>query len=642
MTATFLSPPRLEMRIEPLRDVPARYRKMLRKVRDLEASLTGLDDARLRTYLAKSRRGIRQGESTDKHLPMVFAITCVAARRSLGMRPYNVQLIGGYELHRGAIAEMGTGEGKTLVATLPAVLNAINGKGVHIVTVNDYLAQRDAQVMGPLYEMVGLSVGVIISGLSDDQRRTAYRADILYGTNKEIGFDYLRDQIKQHARGTHHPIDTMALLNRGGGSQDPVQRRLHYAIVDEADSILIDESRTPLIIAGPSRPSELGWAYEWSDRLAQRFRLRHDFEIKPEKRQLTWTDSGRARLEKVLRETSTPSVSGESWQNLILNALRARWLFAKDKHYVVNGQDVVIVDEYTGRRMPGRTWSDGLHQAVQAKEKLPIMTEAGTLARTTYQHFFSLYDKLGGMTGTAWTENVEFKKVYELPVVRIPPHRPIQRRLLPDRIYRTRREKWLGVAAEIEQVTKTGRPVLVGTASIEDSEELAAVLEERHIAHEVLNARPENAHREAEIVAAAGQLHAVTIATNMAGRGTDIKLGPGVGTLGGLHVIGTQRHESRRIDNQLVGRCGRQGDPGSCIFILSLQDALLEQMLDRKKIASLRRKIALTYGHATEARPIRALFRSAQSKVERMHQRMRAQLMEYEDWLNKVYHQMGT
>jgi preprotein translocase subunit SecA len=635
---------------EPLNRVPWRYRAMVRKTRDLEAALTALDDAKLKKYIDRIRVVLRdsdRGEAElDEQLPKVFAAVCVVARRHLNLRPYNVQLIGGYELHRGRIAEMATGEGKTLVATLPATLNAVSGRGVHVVTVNDYLARRDAENMSPIYKTLGLTVGVLVSGMDDDARRAAYRCDVVYATNKELGFDYLRDQVKLHDAGGRKKIDALALLSRQ--SKEPVMRQLHFAIVDEADSILVDESRMPLIIAGESGLSPMAWAYEWADNLAQRLRPRHDFEFKPEKRILDWKDEGRTRLAKLLEQTNTPSIAGaksagESWQNLVINALRARWAFDKDQHYVINAEgEVVIVDEFTGRRMPGRTWSEGIQQAVQAKERLPVTAPSETLARTTYQHFFGLYDKLAGMTGTAWTERAEFKKVYRLNVVRIPTHRPVRRARQPENIFRTVHEKYLGVAAEILAVRgKLGRPILVGTRSIEESEALADVLRQRGIPFEVLNARPENARRESQIVANAGQLGAVTLATNMAGRGTDIKLGPGVATLGGLHVIGTQRHESRRVDNQLIGRCGRQGDPGSCVFFLSLQDPILAHVADRRKQARIRRKQRIRFGAPITSTTIRSLFRRAQLKVEHLHYRQRQQLMEYEDWLNKVYHQMG-
>jgi preprotein translocase subunit SecA len=639
---------------EAVAQLPRKYRAMIGKVRDLEAHLTALSDGNLRQYVQRIRIAVRERsggnrqktDDLDVHLPAMFACVCVAAKRTLGMRPYNVQLIGGYELHRGSIAEMATGEGKTLVATLPASLNAVSGRGVHIVTVNDYLAKRDSDIMTPLYALLGFRVGVIVAGMNDDERRLAYACDIVYGTNKELGFDYLRDQIKLHTRNKHQKIDALTLLNRRD-SHEPVMRQLNYALVDEADSILIDESRTPLIIAGPSGPSPMGWAYEWANGLAQRFRARHDFEFEPEKRKLEWKPEGLKRLQKILTETNTPSVNAESWQNLVLNALRARHLFAREQHYVLTtdesgADEVVIVDEFTGRRMPGRTWSEGLHQAVQAKERIPIHSPSKTLARTTYQHFFSLYRKLSGMTGTAATERWEFRKVYKLPVVKVLTHRPVRRQRLPDRIFRTTREKWSAVANEIQAVAKSGRPVLVGTSSIDDSEALSRVLKSRKIVHGVLNARPENAAREAEIVAQAGELGSVTIATNMAGRGTDIKLGPGVTTLGGLYVIGTQRHESRRVDNQLIGRCGRQGDPGNAVFVLSLQDPLLQHLLARKKLLILRRRAQGAWGAEINIARIRNLFARAQFKVEALHFRQRQQLMEYEDWLNKVYHQMGV
>ncbi len=424
IAVTHNEPARLE--IESLSHLPWRYRAMVRRVRDFEMQFVALTDERIKQVINRVRRLVREGEELDAHLPKIFAAVCVVAKRTIGLRPFNVQIIGGYELHRGAIAEMATGEGKTLVATLPATLNAIGGRGVHIVTVNDYLAQRDAQTMGSIYKTLGLTVGVIVSGMDDTQRRAAYRCDIVYGTNKEFGFDYLRDQIKLHDARQTRPIDTLSMLHRAG-SQEPVMRQLHYAIVDEADSILIDESRTPLVIAAESGPSPLAWAYQWADQLAQRFRARHDFDLKIDKRLLSWKEEGRARLEKVLKQTNTPSMGGGNWPDLVLNALRARWLFARDQQYVIAGDEVVIVDEFTGRRMPGRTWSEGLHQAVQAKERLPIMAPADTLARTTYQYFFGLYMKLAGMSGTAITESAEFKSVYKLRVVQIPTHRTVRR-----------------------------------------------------------------------------------------------------------------------------------------------------------------------------------------------------------------------
>ncbi|MCL2646439.1 MAG: hypothetical protein FWD61_05455 [Phycisphaerales bacterium] len=641
----------LRVEEESLKRLSWKHRGIVGKIRQLEAHLSTFTDTALIEYFAEIRAAIREGrefDMLDKHLPAVFATVCVVAQRTIQLRPYNVQLVGGIELHRGRIAEMATGEGKTLVATMPATLNALTGRGVHIVTVNDYLAQRDADLMGPIYRTLGLSVGTIISGMTDDARRNAYRCDIVYGTNKELGFDYLRDQIKLHERTHQRKIDAIALFNRRDHAE-PVMRQLNFALVDEADSILIDESRTPLIIAGPSGPSSLAWAYQWADKLAARFRARHDFDFEPEKRKLDWKEQGLAKLQKILAESDTPSITGESWQNLIRNALRARLLFLKERNYVIVGDEVVIVDEFTGRRMPGRTWAEGIHQAVQAKEKMPIHAPAKTLARTTYQHFFSLYRKLAGMTGTAATERVEFKKIYKLVVITIPTHRPVRRKLLTDRIYRTAREKWLAAAELIEQTIKDGNPVLVGTASIQDSETLSAVLHDRKIPHQILNAKPEHAAREAEIVAAAGQMRTVTIATNMAGRGTDIQLGPGVSALGkgGLHIIGTQRHESRRVDNQLIGRCARQGDPGQAVFLLSLDDPILQHLFSRKQLIHLRRRTAPRNTWGTPLRSphphrIRQFFTRAQRKVEHLHYRQRQQLMEYEDWLNKVYYQMNS
>ncbi|MCL2641806.1 MAG: hypothetical protein FWD53_13230 [Phycisphaerales bacterium] len=633
---------------ETLNWLPWKHRAAVRKIREIESRFSALAEAAFLEEFAKVRiaaREEREIDSLEKHLPAVFAAVCVVAKRTIGLRPYGVQLVGGIELHRGRIAEMATGEGKTLVATMPTVLNALTGRGVHIVTVNDYLAQRDATLMGSLYRMMGLSVGTIVSGMSDDERRDAYRCDITYGTNKELGFDYLRDQIKLHERTQQQKIDVYALFNQRGWGRggEPVMRQLNFAIVDEADSILIDESRTPLIIAGASGPSPLGWAYQWADKLAVNFRARHDFEFEPEKHKLNWKAAGLERLQKILRESETPSITGESWQNLILNALRAKHLFMKERNYVVVNDEVVIVDEFTGRHMQGRTWSEGIHQAVQAKEKLAVNSPAKTLARTTYQHFFSLYQKLAGMTGTAATERAEFKRVYKLAVTVVPPHRPIRRKMLADRVYRTAREKWIAAAEFVEEVMKVGNPVLIGTASIEDSETLSAVLRERNVPHQILNAKPENAAREAEIVAAAGRAKVVTIATNMAGRGTDIQLAADIAAIGGLCVVGTQRHESRRVDNQLVGRCGRQGDPGQAVFLLSLEDPILQHLFSHKQLILLRRRSAATgtWGGPLRSTRVRQYFVKAQRKVEQLHYRQRQDLMEYEDWLNKVYHQMG-
>jgi preprotein translocase subunit SecA len=586
------------------------------------------------------RRQVRDGAELTTFLPDIFAAGCVAAGRALSLHPYDVQLLGAIELHHGRIAEMATGEGKTLVAALPAALRAVTGRGVHVVTVNDYLARRDAALLEPVYNMLGLTVGVIVSGKSDEARRAAYRCDVVYATNKELGFDFLRDQIKQQQRGRYTPIDTQMIL-QGRTTDEPVMRQLHYALVDEADSILIDEARTPLIIAGPAEESPLAWAYAWADHLAQRLRPRHDFELKVDQRKLEWTEPGRGRLLALLEKTQTPSVQGASWQELVLRALRARWLFIRDQHYVVQEGDAMIIDEFTGRQMPGRTWSEGIQQAVQAKEGLTIKARSQTLARTTYQHFFRLYGTLAGMTGTARAESREFAKVYKTPVAAIPTHRPVRRKIEPALVFRTRHEKWRAVVAEVREVGRAGggRPVLVGTHSVEDSETLSMLLKEKGVRHQVLNARPAHAAAEAKIVAAAGQVGAVTIATNMAGRGTDIKVSPAALELGGLHVIGTQMHESERVDRQLMGRCARQGDLGSFRFILSLQDPLLAHTLDRRRLARLRRRLRGPFGAPVEARALR-LFRVAQLKVEGMHYRLRQQLMDYEDWLNRVYYEM--
>ncbi|MEE9606034.1 MAG: preprotein translocase subunit SecA, partial [Candidatus Scalindua sp.] len=521
------------------------------------------------------------------------------------------QLIGGIVLHQGKISEMTTGEGKTLVATLPAYLNALEGKGVHIVTVNDYLADRDKNWMGPMYEFLGLSTGAIQSNQSHEEKMAAYRADITYGTNNEFGFDYLRDNMRVYR-------------------EEQVQGKLNYAIVDEVDSILIDEARTPLIISGPSEESTE--KYYTADKIARGLKQGKHYEMKEKEKNAHLTDEGTSVVEKQLGVDSIYSDINMDWPHYIEQSLRAHALFKKDTDYIVRGREVIIVDEFTGRLMEGRVWSDGLHQAIQAKERLKIKEENQTLATITLQNFFRLYSKLSGMTGTAVTEAAEFDKIYGLEVVVIPTNKPLKRHSFPDKVYCTAKEKDDAIIEEIAEVHETGRPILVGTISIEKSEMLGTALSRRGIEHEVLNTKQHA--REAVIVAKAGQRGNVTIATNMAGRGTDIVLGDGIAELGGLHIVGTARHEARRIDNQLRGRTGRQGDPGSSRFYVSLEDDLM-RIFAPDKVGSLLKKFGMVDGMAIEHSMVSKSIERAQKKVEQHNFEIRKNLLEYDEVMDE-------
>jgi len=547
-------------------------------------------------------------------LPEQFAMVREAAKRTIGLRHHDEQLIGGIVLHQGKIAEMANGEGKTLVATLPACLNALSGKGVHIVTVNDYLARRDRDWMGPIYEFLGFSVGVIQNQMSSVERRQSYQCDITYGTNNEFGFDYLRDN--------------MAL-----SLEDQVQREFNYAIVDEVDSILIDEARTPLIISGPAeRSTEL---YYRIDKIIPRLKKEKDYEIDEKDRTVALTEEGITKIERLLGIKDLYQVNSKWGANLathINQAIRAHEFYERDKDYLLKDGEIVIIDEFTGRLMPGRRWSDGLHQAVEAKEGVAIRNENQTLATITLQNYFRMYSKLAGMTGTAATEADEFKKIYNLDVVTIPTHRPTIREEFPDRVYQTERAKFKAVIKEVEELYKKERPVLVGTRSVEKSERLSKMLRERGIPHTVLNAKYHE--REAQIVAQAGQKRAVTIATNMAGRGTDIKLGEGVEELGGLFVIGTERHESRRIDNQLRGRSGRQGTPGAAQFYVSLEDELM-RIFGSERIGSIMERLKIPEDQPIEHPWVTKALERAQRQVERRNFDIRKQLLEYDDVMNR-------
>ena len=588
-----------------------RLRPIVARINALEPQMQELADEDFAQRMAEYRQQVQAGERTlDDLLPEVFALVREASRRVMGMRHYDVQLVGGIVLHRGKIAEMKTGEGKTLVATLPVALNALSGKGVHVVTVNDYLATRDAQWMGKLYNFLGLSVGVIVNGLDDQARKEAYGADITYGTNNEFGFDYLRDNMKFYAT-------------------QLVQRGHHLAIVDEVDSILIDEARTPLIISGAS--DESVGMYRAMDQIVRQLGP-EDYTVDEKARTAMLSEEGVAHCEALLHVDNLFDPANITQQHCILQALKAHHVFKRDVDYIVQNDKVVIVDEFTGRLMDGRRYSDGLHQALEAKENVTIAAENQTLASITFQNYFRMYDKLAGMTGTADTEAVEFHQIYNLEVVSIPPNKPMQRKDYPDLIYRTRKEKYDAIIEAIRELYEKGQPVLVGTISIETSEMLSQRLKKLNIPHSVLNAKQHA--REAEIVAQAGQKGHVTIATNMAGRGTDIVLGEGVLELGGLHILGTERHESRRIDNQLRGRSGRQGDPGSSRFYLSLEDDLM-RLFGSDRISGLMEKLGLKDGEAIENTMVTRAVESAQKRVEAHHFEIRKTLLDYDNVMNQ-------
>ncbi|MCF8029869.1 MAG: preprotein translocase subunit SecA [Desulfohalobiaceae bacterium] len=581
------------------------------RMNQLEPETQELRDEDFPSKISEYRQQAEQGRDLEEMLPEVFALVREASRRTLGLRPFDVQLLGAIVLHRGVIAEMKTGEGKTLVATMPLVLNALTGKGSHLVTVNDYLARRDAEWMGQIYNFLGLEVGYISHDMDDEQRKEAYSKDIVYGTNNEFGFDYLRDHMKFYP-------------------DQLVQGELHYAIVDEVDSVLIDEARTPLIISGPAEDSTA--MYKQIDTIIPQLKRDEDFTVDEKARTVMFTDEGVLKCERILGLDNLFEPRNIHYQHHILQALKAHQLFQRDTDYIVKDGQVIIVDEFTGRIMPGRRFSDGLHQALEAKEKVTVEAENQTLATITFQNFFRLYDKLAGMTGTADTEAVEFKEIYNLDVAVIPTHMPMIRKDYPDVIYRTQREKYEAIAESIHGLYQKGQPVLVGTTSIDKSELISDKLKKRGVEHQVLNAKQHE--REAEIVANAGERGRVTIATNMAGRGTDIVLGEGVADLGGLHILGTERHESRRIDNQLRGRSGRQGDPGSSRFFLSLEDDLL-RLFGSDRISSFMDKVGAEEGQAIENNFISRAIENAQGRVEKHNFDIRRQLLEFDDVLNQ-------
>lgn len=581
------------------------------QINPLEDGLKKLSDSSLANKTNEFKARLAKGETLDDILPEAFAVIREASRRVLGMRHFDTQLIGGIILHRGNIAEMCTGEGKTLVATAPVYLNALEGKGVHVITVNDYLAKRDSEWMGQVYKFLGLSVGLIIHDLDFNQRKIAYNSDITYGTNNEFGFDYLRDNMVTS-------LDQM------------VQRPLHYCLIDEVDSILIDEARTPLIISGPGQKSTDD--YYTVAKLVPQLKKEEDYTIDEKQKTVAPTEAGVAKMEKLLHVENLYDAENLELNHLFVQALRAQTMMTRDKDYVVKDGEVVIVDEFTGRLMYGRRYSDGLHQAIEAKEGLEVQRESQTLATITFQNYFRMYDKLAGMTGTAKTEEQEFIKIYGLPVLQVPTNKPIQRKDLPDVIFKNKRGKYKAVVREVERRHATGQPILIGTTSIEQSEELSHMLDQANIPHSVLNAKYHE--REAAIVALAGQKGAVTIATNMAGRGTDISLGEGVAELGGLAIIGTERHESRRIDNQLRGRAGRQGDPGSSQFFLSLEDDLL-RIFGGDNIKSFMEKMGLEEDEPINSRMVSNAIQKAQKRVEARNFDIRKYVLEYDDVMNQ-------
>jgi preprotein translocase subunit SecA len=599
-----------------------RLAPLVDQINDLEPEIRKLGDAQLRAKTFEFKQRLADGTALDELLPEAFAVAREASVRVLGMRPFDVQVIGGIVLHEGKIAEMKTGEGKTLAAVLPVYLNALTGEGVHVVTVNDYLARRDSRWMGDIYQFLGLSVGVILHDLDKEQRRKAYGADVTYGTNNEFGFDYLRDNME-------FSLD------------DYVQRPFHYAIVDEVDSILIDEARTPLIISGSAEGSTS--LYDDINRIIPRLQKERDYTVEEKTRTAVLTEDGVGTAEKMLKVENLYDPRNILLVHHLNQALKAHALFKRDVDYIVKDDEVVIVDEFTGRLMPGRRYSEGLHQALEAKEGVKVENENQTLATITFQNYFRMYKKLAGMTGTADTEAPEFNKIYKLDVMVIPTHQKMIRDDFADVIYRNEAEKFKAVVEEIKELHVKGQPVLVGTISIEKSERLSRAIAREGVKHSVLNAK--NHALEAEIVSQAGQKGVVTISTNMAGRGTDIVLGEGVTALGGLHILGTERHESRRIDNQLRGRSGRQGDPGSSRFYLSLEDDLL-RIFGSDRIAGLMDKMGMSEGEPIEHQLISKAIENAQRRVEGHNFEIRKHLLDFDNVMNQqrevIYEQRRT
>ena len=585
-----------------------RINKIANKVESYAKQMSELTDEQLQAKTDEFRERYKKGESLDHMLPEAFAVSREGAKRVLGLYPFHVQIMGGIVLHEGNIAEMRTGEGKTLTATMPVYLNAISGKGVHVITVNEYLSKRDATEMGQLYNWLGCSVGINNSEMSPDQKREAYKADIMYSTNSEIGFDYLRDNMAVY-------------------KEDQVQRGLNYALVDEVDSILIDEARTPLIISGPGTGTSK--LYKQTDRFVKQLKKDVDYKIDLESKTVSLTDEGIKKAEKYFNLKNLYDPENTALTHHLDQALRANYIMLLDKDYVVQDGEVLIVDSFTGRVMEGRRFSDGLHQAIEAKEGVEIQEENKTMANITYQNLFRMYNKLAGMTGTAKTEQEEFREIYNMETITIPTNRPVQREDEPDLLYPTLQSKFAAVVDRIKKLHAKGQPILVGTVAVETSEYLSQLLDKENIPHVVLNAK--NHAKEAEIVKNAGQKGAVTIATNMAGRGTDIKLGPGVREIGGLAVIGTERHESRRIDNQLRGRSGRQGDPGLSQFYLSLEDDLMKRFGGDRIKAFLERMKVNDEDAVIKSRFLTHQVESAQKRVEGNNYDSRKNVLQYDD-----------
>ncbi|CAB1253881.1 preprotein translocase subunit SecA [Clostridium sp. MT-14] len=580
------------------------------KIDSMDSEMKQFSDEELRAKTDEFKNRISKGESLDSILPEAFAVVREAGYRNVGLKQYKEQLIGGVVLHQGRIAEMKTGEGKTLVATAPAYLNALTGKGVHIVTVNDYLAKRDRDSMAPVYEALGLTVGVILHDMDQKQRQEAYRCDITYGTNSEFGFDYLRDNMVIY-------------------KEERVQRGLNFAIVDEVDSILIDEARTPLIISGEGEKSTE--FYNVADSFAKSLQ-KEDYTVDEKANAVILTDTGVKKAETFFHFDNYADPENMEVQHYVVQSLKANYIMKRDKDYMVKNGEVLIVDEFTGRMMEGRRYSDGLHQAIEAKEGVKVERESKTLATITYQNYFRMFNKLSGMTGTAQTEENEFREIYELDVIAIPTHEPVIRKDYPDVVYKSAKGKFNAIADEIYETYKKGQPVLVGTVSIEKSELLSDMLKKKGVPHQVLNAKFHE--KEAEIISHAGEKGTVTIATNMAGRGTDIKLGKGVVALGGLKIIGTERHESRRIDNQLRGRSGRQGDPGSSRFYVSLEDDLM-RIFGSDRLQGVVEKLGLKDDEAIESKMVTNAIENAQKKVEGNNFDIRKTLLQYDDVINK-------
>jgi len=625
----------------PWRRRLARAALLLPKIRYYEQQFSLLPDEKL-TAASMELRGKARGKwDLNKLLPEAFGLVSVAIQRTLSIRPFDVQLAAGTVMHYGGLVELATGEGKTVSASAPAYLNALSGKGVHVTTVNDYLAKRDAEWIGPVYKKLGLTVGVLQQKMEDNDRIAAYKADITYGTAAEFGFDFLRDRLKLRGGQALTAPFWSAWMGGGGGRMDPrVQRVLHYAIVDEADSVFVDEAKTPLIIANPTRPAEPEEqiVFKWADGLAREMKRDEHFLMNARKDKIELTDAGKHFVRYSNPPTGKHAKAMDKLLEAVERALHAHYRFARDHHYMVNAENkIVIIDEGTGRPMPDRHWRDGLHQAVEAKEKVQITMASSHAAQITFQNFYKLYEKLAGMSGTLLPNFWELRKVYRRWTTRVPTNKPTRREVLPDSVFPTESAKFDAVAQAARQMIQLGRPVLIGTRTVDASKKISARLTALGITHQVLNA--EQNKSEAEIISQAGQLSTVTVATNMAGRGTDIKLGPGVAEKGGLHVIGTERHEAERIDRQLIGRAGRQGDPGSAQFMLSLEDQLLEGLGNAKQEELMELGRA---GGNRDWNALAPLFRVAQKRVEARHYRQRLDLMNYDKQRQEMLQDLGA